>query len=912
MSVYVRQHVSMSPHVSDMSDGAGAGSNESVIADKPQDLISALRGSRAALQSSQSELHMLENDAEKVTQFGDDEGGREGEGMGEHFQLGGAGRYDDADLSEEFKKSMKSSTKKMFEILRNEASLIEEGVQRAETEVIRKSREAFQLKQDDRTLLRQQELQDIEINARDQAFNGQMSARGERKAGKIAQRKIMRDTKSRDGQIITLELANSQLDIVNQTLRYRRRMYDAKVEQLEASHSKQLRQLPNAQERRVACERQLLQMEMLPIKDEVIRQSMLKKFRMRTGHQKVTDKRVMDHLLAFQAVELRHIKDEYELEVFEFEAEQANVAKDLSSVSQMRVIQTRDLNAEKERLLVLRELAKMKVLRLQHEEQMKRTAHNNRLRLRKMKAFQDKTLKAKAASAGVASGGTSSNSHAASTNQSTLQSVMQSGSQTPSKSRGMSRSGSSDSIATGNSFLSTDTADTEDLDALDVDADTDVASLSVSIAGMVTSQRLARRELRKVNKAAADKLNLAADERRQQLMMQQGPELESLVMAQQLELATLKAVQEKDIAMEESVHDAETNALIERKTLNFVLNSVDDGIINLSPRGKITRINLATELMFGYEMDEVLGKDIHLLVPVACRKNGKGLIVNGTRKNGETFPCHVAISEVVAEGIHLFTGILRDVTQERAEAAHAQAIERARQVELVAAKNQADELLQRMFPATVATQLLSGVQVEPENFKHATVFFSDVVGFTEIASKCSAIQMVDFLNDLYSAFDNIISQYDAYKVETIGDCYMVVSGCPKPNGDLHAGEIARMALHLVSAVKDITFKGQPDLRIKIRVGICTGPLAAGVVGSKMPRYCLFGNTVNVASRMESNGKAMHIHCTESTFTALQRLGGYHLSVRGTGMDIKGKGKMQTYWLTAKDGFDHAAPTPTAD
>ncbi|KAI8907621.1 adenylate and guanylate cyclase catalytic domain-containing protein [Powellomyces hirtus] len=807
---------------------------------------------------------------------------------------------------------MKSSTKKMFEILRNEASLIEEGVQRAETEVIRKSREAFQLKQDDRTLLRQQELQDIEINARDQAFNGQMSARGERKAGKIAQRKIMRDTKSRDGQIITLELANSQLDIVNQTLRYRRRMYDAKVEQLEASHSKQLRQLPNAQERRVACERQLLQMEMLPIKDEVIRQSMLKKFRMRTGHQKVTDKRVMDHLLAFQAVELRHIKDEYELEVFEFEAEQANLAKDLSSVSQMRVIQTRDLNAEKERLLVLRELAKMKVLRLQHEEQMKRTAHNNRLRLRKMKAFQDKTLKAKAASAGVASGGTSSNSHAASTNQSTLQSVMQSGSQTPSKSRGMSRSGSSDSIATGNSFLSTETADTEDLDALDVDADTDVASLSASIAGMVTSQRLARRELRKVNKAAADKLNLAADERRQQLMMQQGPELESLVMAQQLELATLKAVQEKDIAMEESVHDAETNALIERKTLNFVLNSVDDGIINLSPRGKITRINLATELMFGYEMDEVLGKDIHLLVPVACRKNGKGLIVNGTRKNGETFPCHVAISEVVAEGIHLFTGILRDVTQERAEAAHAQAIERARQVELVAAKNQADELLQRMFPATVAKQLLSGVQVEPENFKHATVFFSDVVGFTEIASKCSAIQMVDFLNDLYSAFDNIISQYDAYKVETIGDCYMVVSGCPKPNGDLHAGEIARMALHLVSAVKDITFKGQPDLRIKIRVGICTGPLAAGVVGSKMPRYCLFGNTVNVASRMESNGKAMHIHCTESTFTALQRLGGYHLSVRGTGMDIKGKGKMQTYWLTAKDGFEHAAPTPTAD
>ncbi|KAI8815768.1 adenylate and guanylate cyclase catalytic domain-containing protein [Fimicolochytrium jonesii] len=918
--VAARLSAHISPNVSSEIDtsitprrsinGVSGTTNGIASGKEPPTLLSALRGSRAALARSQSELQELEG---KATQFDrNDEQEQEQDAEDDGIVTNG----DDEDFSQAFKDKMKKSSKKMFDMLRNEASIIEEGVQRAEGEVIRRMREAFQLSQNDRLIMREMELQASELNTKDAAFKNQMNSRAERKVGKIAQRKIMRDTKARDTQIIALELANSQLDIVNETLKTKRKLYDARIEQIESTHSKQLRQLPQAQQRRLACDKELLQMEMLNIKDEVIRQSMLKKFRMRTVHQKATDKRVTDQLLAFQAVELRQAKERFELGVQQFEAEQEIVAKDLHSVSQLQVQQTRELNAEKERLLVLRETTKLKVMKMHHDEYMKRTGHNNRLKLRKMKSAFDKDIKAAAEMAGVTTtgssvGGTSSNSQAQSAFHSTLHSTLHSGIATPTKSRGMSRSGSEDSIATGDSLVSTDTANTEDLNELNVDADEDIVALVGSIATMVTAQRLARRELRKLNKAAATKTIMIAEERRKQLAMQHGPELEQLVRAQQLELSTARAVQEKEIAMEESVHDAEANALLERKTLNYVLNAVGDGIVNMSPTGRITRVNQATELMFGYDTDDVIGRDIRMLVPVACRKNGKGVVVEGKRKDGKTFPCHVAVSEVVADGVHLFTGILRDVTQERTEQAHAQAVERARQVELMAAKNQADELLQRMFPPTVAQQLLSGVVVDPENFAGATVFFSDVVGFTEIASRCSAIQMVDFLNDLYSAFDGIISLYDAYKVETIGDCYMVVSGCPKPNGDLHAGEIARMALHLVSAVQNIKFKGQPDLKIQIRVGICTGPVAAGVVGSKMPRYCLFGNTVNVASRMESNGKAMHIHCTESTFTALQRLGGYNMQLRGS-VDIKGKGKMQTYWLTGKEGFEHGAPTPTAD
>lgn len=115
-------------------------------------------------------------------------------------------------------------------------------------------------------------------------------------------------------------------------------------------------------------------------------------------------------------------------------------------------------------------------------------------------------------------------------------------------------------------------------------------------------------------------------------------------------------------------------------------------------------------------------------------------------------------------------------------------------------------------------------------------------------------QVVDLLNDLYTLFDSTIEYYDVYKVETIGDAYMVVSGLPKTNGIQHAGEIASLSLHLLDSIRKFTIRHRPNDTLKLRIGIHSGACVAGVVGLKMPRYCLFGDTVNTASRMESTGE----------------------------------------------------------
>lgn len=220
------------------------------------------------------------------------------------------------------------------------------------------------------------------------------------------------------------------------------------------------------------------------------------------------------------------------------------------------------------------------------------------------------------------------------------------------------------------------------------------------------------------------------------------------------------------------------------------------------------------------------------------------------------------------------------------------------------AKQQADNLLSQMLPPSVSKQLMAGQKVAPQSFKSATIFFLDVVGFTTISAQVHPLEIVALLNSLYSIIDWVIDQYDVYKVETIGDSYMIVSGLPEEN-EHHASEIATMSLHLGYAVDQFIYKKNPKIKIKIRMGINTGSVVAGCVGTKMPRYCLFGDTVNTASRMESNSAPGRINCSEATANMLKNDGNFDLESRGE-VDVKGKGKMNLFWVNSKHNFDPSA------
>lgn len=217
-----------------------------------------------------------------------------------------------------------------------------------------------------------------------------------------------------------------------------------------------------------------------------------------------------------------------------------------------------------------------------------------------------------------------------------------------------------------------------------------------------------------------------------------------------------------------------------------------------------------------------------------------------------------------------------------------------RTTQLLEEKKKTDRLLYSMMPVSVADKLKAGMKVDPISYPNVSIYFSDIVSFTTMAAQSSPLQVVDLLNDLYIMFDDIIKTFNVYKVETIGDAYMVASGVPNPY-ESHAVEIALMSLSIRQGVAAFKIRHIPEKKLQVRIGTHCGPVVAGVVGLTMPRYCLFGDTVNMASRMESSGEAMKIHLSQPMRDALLKVESFKISERGQ-ISIKGKGLQTTYWL----------------
>ncbi len=217
-----------------------------------------------------------------------------------------------------------------------------------------------------------------------------------------------------------------------------------------------------------------------------------------------------------------------------------------------------------------------------------------------------------------------------------------------------------------------------------------------------------------------------------------------------------------------------------------------------------------------------------------------------------------------------------------------------RQVEIE--KQKSETVLYRVLPESVAERLKKGEENIAETIEDVTIVFSDLVGFTRLSSDMSPNRLVEILNDIFRSFDHLVAELKLEKVKTIGDAYMVVGGIP-PHNENHADRCMEFALSALNEIDGFSKKYELDL--KLRIGMCTGPVVAGVIGQTRFTYDLWGDTVNIASRMETLCFPGLIQVVESTYLKLQ--GKYPFAHRAE-IEVKGKGMMKTY-ISGRENID---------
>lgn len=353
-------------------------------------------------------------------------------------------------------------------------------------------------------------------------------------------------------------------------------------------------------------------------------------------------------------------------------------------------------------------------------------------------------------------------------------------------------------------------------------------------------------------------------------------------------VAELEAELSQMCSAHQQVDDALRASQLKMRSL---LQAIPDLIIVLSAQGIYT--------------DFIEAKGIDLLVPHAEHRLGKSVFevlpgelaqrymetIQAALTTGDTQVLEYELeiqhrlafyeARVVAYGEDEVVFIVRNVTErKRMEAA------------LALEREKSEKLLLNVLPKAIAEQLKQSQGAIAKQFDEVTILFADIVGFTQLSSDLSATKVVNLLNQLFSRFDVLADRYELEKIKTIGDAYMIVGGLPLKQTH-HAEAIARIALDMMRETEQ--FASALDMPLQIRIGINTGPVVAGVIGMKKFIYDLWGDAVNVASRMESSGIANSIQVTEATYQKIRHE--FHCVPRGS-IDIKGKGKMPTYFLVA--------------
>lgn len=320
------------------------------------------------------------------------------------------------------------------------------------------------------------------------------------------------------------------------------------------------------------------------------------------------------------------------------------------------------------------------------------------------------------------------------------------------------------------------------------------------------------------------------------------------------------------------------------------------GIFKASAQGTYLSVNPSMAELYGYDSTTEMittVQDINRQIYVQPKRRDE-LMVYLNRyhritdaesevfcKNGSTLWVSEDIWKVWdREGRFLYyEGIVHDISERRQI-----------ETELRQQRQQADRLLVNILPYRIAQRLKSGSRIVPESLERVSVLFADLVDFTAASTEMNPDQLVTLLNEVFSMFDQLAEFHGLEKIKTIGDAYMVAGGVPMPQ-EHHDQAIAQFALDIRDAIQQFCRSdGKP---FQIRVGIHTGPVVAGVIGRRKFAYDLWGDTVNLASRMESTGEPQKIQVTPEFYDLLKDQ--FRFEARGR-IAVKGRGQMATYWL----------------
>jgi len=330
-----------------------------------------------------------------------------------------------------------------------------------------------------------------------------------------------------------------------------------------------------------------------------------------------------------------------------------------------------------------------------------------------------------------------------------------------------------------------------------------------------------------------------------------------------------------------------------------IFENTDKGLFQATPDGRYLSANPALALIYGYSSPEDLIAnltDINQQLYVDPQRRAEFLALLQAQDMVANFESQVYRQDGriiwISENAHVvrdekgqplyYEGSIMDIT-----------VRKVWEEALRYQQECAEQLLLNILPDPIAQRLKLWESTIADSFAEATVLFADLVNFTEISAQIPPPQLVDLLNQIFSEFDRLTEKHGLEKIKTIGDAYMVVGGLPMPKAD-HAEAIAEMALDMQQIIP--RFQRDDGKPFNLRIGIHTGPVVAGVIGTKKFSYDLWGDTVNVASRMESHGIAGKIQVTATTYELLKDK--YLFEKRGATL-IKGKGEMITYWLTGR-------------